>query len=162
MFPLHLIFNFAAFFLVCVTCTAKATAQSDLPAAIMIYLDDDQQVHVESVQTNSISLPSKSPGLVIWAEGDRDRWQTFSGKWTKPSPAQSSEDVHSFDLASVSRSAGFAPTDSNLILRTTLLTQLRVNPVTRDRTRNRALARANFTRLQSRRLPEIPVRTFSP
>ena len=110
--------------------STAAIASDDLPGAVVIYLDG-ADVRVEAIESDRFSTPDGEETLVVWAQGDVDRWQTFKGTWVKPSEGVDSDDVHRFELASLSRGQHHAPVSPQLAQQTTLLTQLRVNPLTR-------------------------------
>lgn len=99
------------------------------PAGVVVHLDGDQVV-VQSVHDDRIDLGTDVRGLVVWPDGDRDRWQFFTGTWERPYASVRSD--FGFDFGSQSRGSGIHSTSSlELLQSTTLLAQFRSPPVTR-------------------------------
>jgi len=70
--------------------------------AVLIQVDNAGRPTVVVVDAASLTLPEGSRGLIVWADGNRERWQRIAGPWRLPL-ADATEWP---ELAAASRSRG--------------------------------------------------------
>lgn len=121
---------------ICVTVSLFAGLCGDLARgaplapAILILLDRTQQVVVRPVSKDNVDVGLNRQGLILWRDGDHERWQVFNGKWKRP---HNTDDLfNEKQLSLQSRSIGSNADSSVEVLQaTTLLPQLRLPDVTK-------------------------------
>ena len=100
------------------------------PPAILVHFDAHGHVVVRPFQGGQVDLGSASSGLILWADGDRDRWQFFTQIWSRPSSRV--DNGPKFDFETQSRGSAVSQAYSlEAQQSTTLLTQLSASPLTR-------------------------------
>lgn len=88
------------------------------------------QTRVDLVTNTSVQLRDGQQGLIIWADGERERWQLFTTRWSRP--RKDSPSSFELDLASISRGANqHSASVVGLGQLTTVLPQLRPPDVLR-------------------------------
>ncbi len=109
---------------------SASAARAAPPPALVIVVDDERQVAIRPVDAHRVDLGAGRRGLVIWEDGDRERWQFFTGQWTRP--RGTSTNIGDFDLDGQSRGADSPAASSlELLQSTTLLAELRIPAVNR-------------------------------
>jgi len=122
--------SFAVLVVAVFTCSATSVAHAAVPFRTILVKVEDGQVTVEPVKGDSVDLGVEQRGLVIWSDGDQDRWEFFTGQWARPVAASSRRGE--FDLAVTSRGQAAQGANSLAIVQsTTVLAQLRAPAVPR-------------------------------
>lgn len=120
-------FRFALLWMLLALSVRDANAS---PIAILIRLDDHGEIVVRSVTDDRIELGNGQRGLILWSEGERDRWQFFADRWERP--RQGSTQAIDRDFESQSRGSGnHTGVSVEQLQSTTLLAQLSSLPITR-------------------------------
>jgi len=66
---------------------------------------ESNQVRVEEVASDTVQLRQGQTGLIVWADGERERWQLFNTRWSKPTGVSLAAPASEFELTSISRGA---------------------------------------------------------
>ncbi len=115
----------AACYLTLVSPLHAATAES-----VVIHVSDSNSVIVRSFAGSRVELGDGKSGLVVWADGTRDRWNFFTGSWERPTATANS--AQATDFVAESRGSSLFPSEGSRHLQlTTQLPQLRTPQLTR-------------------------------
>jgi CHAT domain-containing protein len=103
-------------------CAGRAGGE-ELPGEAVLLRVKKSNLTVERMDATSVHLGAGLTGLIIWGEGPAERWQVFTGDWTRPSRELLAEDLS--QLALGRSRGGRGEVAGNVALLTMQLAQLR-------------------------------------
>lgn len=111
---------------------ARIVVANDSLTQVLIDFDEENNLQVREVFDTSIDYKDDQLRLIVWADGNHDRWEFFKHSWKRPSLSLT-EKSDSYLSVFGRGSANLITTDFNNLQATSSLPQLRSGTITRGK-----------------------------